>query len=393
MRWCMLALLFFARTMMGFQFQSVASVTPFLLREMHLTYGEVGGLIGLYLLPGFFLALPGALLQSRLGDKWVCVLGLLLMTGGGLGIGFGQSYFIVASGRLISGAGAVLLNLMVSKMVTDWFAGREIVFAMGAVGASWGLGIALGLFVQAAIAAHIGWNRMMDAVALFCAVAGALVASLYQRPPRVAEEEHKPPPSLRSALIPLKTVEACLAAGCVWGLFNAGLINFFSFTPAFLTATGHSLSEGALFTSSALWVSIVSVPLCGYLVHRAARPDSAIVVFSVLTGLVLVGMTFIPSMGLLLCLAVGVVVAPPVGPILSLPARVAAVEHRAVGLAIFYTCYYGLTTIGPQIAGIVRDRTSSAASPVLLAALLFIVIPVVMVPFWVIAGRLRPATR
>ncbi len=394
MRWCMLALLFLARTMMGFQFQSMASVTHSLLEELHANYSEIGGLIGLYLLPGIFLALPGALLQNRFGDKSVCVLGLLLMAGGGFVIGFGESYFLVALGRVISGAGAVLLNLMVAKMVTDWFAGREIVFAMGAIGASWGLGIALGLLVQAPLASNMGWGRMMDFVALFCVVAAALVASVYRAPPRAPQEENKPiaPIALqRSAFPSRQAVGACLAAGCVWGFFNAGLVNFFSFTPAFLATAGHTLSEGALFTSSTLWVSIVSVPLGGYLVHRAGRPDSAIVVFSVLTGIVLAFMTFSPSMALSLCLLVGIVVAPPVGPILSLPARVVAVEHRAIGLAIFYTCYYALTTIGPQMAGILRDRTSSAASPVLFAALLFMLVPIVMIPFWVVAKRLRSA--
>jgi hypothetical protein len=93
----------------------------------------------------------------------------------------------------------------------------------------------------------------------------------------------------------------------------------------------------------------------------------------------------------LLCLLFGIVVAPPVGPILSLPGRVAAVEHRAVGLAIFYTCYYFLTTIGPRVAGVLRDATSSAAAPILFAALLFVLVPVVMIPFWVLAKRMRPA--
>jgi predicted MFS family arabinose efflux permease len=387
----MLALLFLARTMMGFQFQSIASVTHFLGTELRLNYGEIGGLIGLYLLPGIFLAIPGALLQNRLGDKSVCVLGLLLMAAGGFAIGFGGNYFFVAFGRAMSGAGAVLLNLMVTKMVTDWFAGREIVSAMGVVGASWGLGIALGLLVQAPLASTIGWSQMTDVVASCCAVAATLVAILYRAPPSAPQDEPQSPTFRRSSLPPRQVVEACLAAGVVWGFFNAGLINFFSFTPEFLATSGHTLSQGALFASSALWVSIVSVPLCGYLVHRAAKPDSAIIAFCLLTGLVLISLTFAPSLALLLCLLIGVVVAPPVGPILSLPGPVVAVEHRAVGLAIFYTCYYLLTTIGPRIAGVLRDATSNPASPILFAALLFMLVPVLMIPFWVVAKRMRPA--
>ena len=37
-RWLILAVLFLARTSMGFQFQSVASVSPFLIDELAIDY-------------------------------------------------------------------------------------------------------------------------------------------------------------------------------------------------------------------------------------------------------------------------------------------------------------------------------------------------------------------
>ena len=138
MRWLILIVLFVARTTMGFQFQSVASAAPFLVDDLHLSYAEVGSLIGLYLLPGIFLALPSAFLQVRFGDKAICLLGLLLMAIGGAVLGFSGDYTTALVGRICSGVGAVLLNLVVLKMVTDWFAGREIAFAMAAIAASWG---------------------------------------------------------------------------------------------------------------------------------------------------------------------------------------------------------------------------------------------------------------
>ena len=49
MRWLILAVLTFARTAMGFQFQSVAAVSPFLLDRFHISYAALGSLIGLYL--------------------------------------------------------------------------------------------------------------------------------------------------------------------------------------------------------------------------------------------------------------------------------------------------------------------------------------------------------
>ena len=50
-RWLILAVLTFARTAMGFQFQSVAAVSPFLLDQFQMSYAALGTLVGLYLLP------------------------------------------------------------------------------------------------------------------------------------------------------------------------------------------------------------------------------------------------------------------------------------------------------------------------------------------------------
>ena len=42
LRWLMLGVIFLTRTSMGFQFQSIAALTPFLVPAFDLTYAEVG---------------------------------------------------------------------------------------------------------------------------------------------------------------------------------------------------------------------------------------------------------------------------------------------------------------------------------------------------------------
>lgn len=73
-RWLILAVLFVARTAMGFQYQSVASSAPLLLRDLHVGFAEIGTLIGLYHISGVVLSLPGELIIRRLGDKRLCAL-------------------------------------------------------------------------------------------------------------------------------------------------------------------------------------------------------------------------------------------------------------------------------------------------------------------------------
>ena len=83
-RWRILAALTFARTSMGFQFQCVAPLAPFVSAELGLDNTQLGWLIGLYLLPGAVIALPGGLLGARFGDRRVALFGLALMTGAGV---------------------------------------------------------------------------------------------------------------------------------------------------------------------------------------------------------------------------------------------------------------------------------------------------------------------
>ena len=82
-RWHVLALLFAVRLCMAFQFQSVASVSPALMKEYGVGLGDIGLLISLYLAPGLAFAIPGGEIGRRFGDKRVVLGGLALMVGAG----------------------------------------------------------------------------------------------------------------------------------------------------------------------------------------------------------------------------------------------------------------------------------------------------------------------
>ena len=74
-RWAMLLVIFFTRTSLGFQFQSIAALSPFLITAFDLTWAQVGLLMGLFMLPGVVFALPGGLLGQRFGSLRVTVAG------------------------------------------------------------------------------------------------------------------------------------------------------------------------------------------------------------------------------------------------------------------------------------------------------------------------------
>ena len=82
-RWAMLAVIFLTRTAMGLMYQSLAAVGPFLIEDLHLTYFHYSLLLGLFLLPGGVMALPGGMLGQRFGSRHIASAGLGLMAVGG----------------------------------------------------------------------------------------------------------------------------------------------------------------------------------------------------------------------------------------------------------------------------------------------------------------------
>src|SRR5215469_8725106 len=182
-RWVALAVLTAARVSMAFQFQLLASVAPILVRDLGLGFADVGFLVGLYMLPGVLLAVPGGWLGARFGDKRVVTAGLGLMVLGDLVAGFVPGYGALLAGRLVAGTGGVLLNVLMSKMVTDWFAGRGIALAMTIFVNSFPIGMGLGLWFLGAFAERAGWQASLHVTAAAALAALVLVVLAYRPHP------------------------------------------------------------------------------------------------------------------------------------------------------------------------------------------------------------------
>jgi MFS family permease len=184
-RWVILAVLFMARTAMGFQFQAVGALSSFVIADLGIDYGKLGLLIGLYLLPGVAIAYPGGLLGRHFGDKRIVIVGLALMIAGGLLTMSSNDYAGILAGRLISGVGAVLLNVLLTKMTTDWFIGREIGTALALLVSSWPIGIGIALVTLPWVAVHGSVGMAFGSTAAAASLVLIAIASLYRVPPAV----------------------------------------------------------------------------------------------------------------------------------------------------------------------------------------------------------------
>ena len=362
-RWLILFVLFIARTVMGCQFETVASTAPFLSDAFAVDFTRIGTLIGLYMLPGIFIALPGGVLGQRFGAKRLVLAGLALMALGGAVMGVSGSFLTLSGGRLVSGVGAVLINVLMTKMIADWFAGREIVTAMAILIASWPLGLALGLLLFTPLAAAYGFGAVMQAGALLSLVSLVLVAVIYRPPPN---ESVGPSSGLRLTLNAREWL-AVSFAGSVWTTYNVGYIVLISFLPELFASRGWSFAEAGRIVSFLGWTLIPTVPLAGYLAERFNRPNLFLIGGFVLAGLGAAALPFAPSPLLVFAVLAGVIGAPA-GLIMALPALALRPENRGGGMGVYFTWYYAGMAALPGVAGMARDVTGSAAAPALFAA-------------------------
>ena len=367
-RWLMLTILFLVRTAMGFQFQTVGSLGPALIDAFAIGYASFGALIGLYLLPGVVMALPGGLMSDRFGGRQVAVAGLGLMALGGVIMTMSGTFAELIVGRVLGGTGAILMNVVVTRMVTDWFAGREIRTAMATLVASWPLGIALGLVLFAPLAARFGWPAVMLAAAIGCLIMAALMLAFYRDPPALPA----PRPSRFALDLTGREWRLILIAGSIWGVYNVGYVVLVSFLPGLFAHQGYGPAEATTVASMLGWSLIVLVPAGGYLADRYGRGDALMLVGLIATAL---GAVLIPLPSVTMAAYALVLIAAglPAGAIMALPATAVRGELRGPGTGIYFAWSYALITVLPPAAGLARDLTHSAAAPMWFAAAMLLV--------------------
>jgi len=369
-RWGILAILFLVRLTIAFQFQSVAAVAPLLQQSFGVGIADIGILIGLYFTPGIVLALPGGAIGRFLGDKPTTIAALLLMTAGSLVMASTDIWGWQMAGRLTSGAGGVLLTVQLTKMATDWFAGKEIATAMAIFVNSWPAGVGISLLLLPALGTAYGASSVFLAAAALTAI-GVVLIAFYQPPPGATVSA-----AGSGRLDPLALL-AVIVAGAIWGLYNVGFAMIFSFGPSLLAERGWSIAAAGSAISVVMWLSVISVPAGGFLADRFKRPFILAIAASLVVALLLAWLPRSDAVITILVL-IGLIGGHPAGPIMSLAARVLAPETRAIGMGVFYTVFYAAMMLGPAVAGRLAKSAGTAAVALDLGALTVLACPPLM---------------
>jgi predicted MFS family arabinose efflux permease len=372
-RWRCLGALTLARTAMAFQFQSIAAVAPLIGDGLALDKTQLGWLIGLYLLPGVAFALPGGLLGRRFGDKRLVLVGLALMGIGGAWLSVAESFAVANAARFTSGIGAVILNVLMTKMVTDLFAGRERLLAMSVLLNAWPIGIGISLAVIGPVGELAGWRWGIASSAIFAMIGLAIVATFYRPPAAFAGSASAASTASGIGIGVLTRGEwSLLAIGSLpWLLYNAAYQIVLSFLPSFLVGNGLGIATAGRLVAVNTVMFVVSVQAGGLLLERSARPEllchATIVAWCATLLFIAAGSAPLPWLVL-----GGLVGGIPAAALVSAPGEFLRPESRNAGMGVFYTIYYLGCAGLPTLAGAVYDASGGKAALWMAAATAFL---------------------
>ena len=385
MRWRVIAMLFVVRIGLGLHFQTLGSVSGNLVEVYGLDYADIGVLVGLFMAPGLFLAVPAGTAGRYLSDRWLSGWGMMALALGGLVSALAGDPWLIGAGRMVSGVGFLLANLYMTKMTSDWFSGRELATAMGVFVMSWPLGIALGQIGHEWIAEAAGWRWAFLAASAYCAIGGAVVIGWY-RPPSY-------PGGARQAAVSRlsrRELQLTLIAALVWGVFNAGYVVYLTFGPLMLETHGLGAIEAAAIISIASWVMILSGAACGQISDRLKRPNLILTV-CMIGAMVSLALLSVSGAGVAVSLAFGLLGMAPAGVIMALTGEAMSSERRAFGMGVFLSGYFLINAAAPPIAGWLYDTTSDPFSPVIFGIVLFGLVIVSNVWFRMVQRKTAPS--
>ena len=353
---------------MGFQFQSISSVSDHLSNELGFSQTEIGALIGFFIFPGIVLAFPSGWLGRWVKDKVIVSAGLLLLFIGGLIVLLYDDFILMGIGRTISGLGFVLATVYFTKMAIDWFQGSELSTALGILIVSFPGGVALSQLTHPAIALNFSWQWAIFTTSAFCLVAAFAIAILYQTSNDKTPEN--PIKSQESYLTKQEWIGTSIAAWS-WSFYNAGYLIFLSFSVRALEEVGLPSSEAANTAGLASLLVMIAI-LSGAILSDRLKISRSVILLSSTVGtlsLLTLPLGYFPVAS---CLLFGLIGMASGGIVIALSGQSMAPQRRAYGMGVYQTWFFLISAPAPLVGGWLYDITGTASAAMTFGAILFL---------------------
>jgi MFS family permease len=377
-RWRIIAAAAFCYLIYAIVIQNIPPILGILIDTFHISHTEAGVLMSLALFPAIVLSLPGGLLVDRFGVRLTGIVSLAITILGTVIVALGNSYLVLCLGRLIIGLGSAVLVVALPKIITNWFAGREIGLAMGVYHTAYPLGTILALNFAGILAYSLGWQVPIWGSAVLCAIALVLFIVF------IREAKSEQPETLQSVNLLGAIKEAgwkIWLVGLAWALFGGGTLAYFTYAPDYFISSGKDVVQAGVSASAPMFGSIVLAALIGMLVDRIGKKWLFAVIGLAGVALTLFLIPQFTNYAALLAISMGIFVAMFTPASFAMPADMLPERVRGIGFGIILTCLGLGNAVGPAIAGMCRDFSGNYwCSFMVMAIMVFLgIIPIVIV--------------
>ncbi len=343
-RWLILASAVVSFFAVGITFFAVPPLVPKLKQVFALGDFDVGVLMGAIAVPAIFLSVPLGAAIDRWPARTAGNAGLGIMLIGAIMFAVAPSYWLLLVGRLLFGVGGLIMNLLLARLITTAFAGKEVALAMGVFNSVYPASMIVVFSLHSRICELTGWRVEL---ALLAVLAGLAIPLHNLAVPRAQHRVSAP-----SKVVARERIRAPLVALAVsWMLFFVALSPVFTFAPEWAGGDAKAL----LTVTGIMWIALLVNPVSGSLIDRFGRPVWWVAGGQIMFALILAAMAgsliaALPAM-LLIGLAGGMVPTATY----ALPGRL--VPAHQVGFAFgWITAFSNLgTVVGPAAFGALRE--------------------------------------
>jgi hypothetical protein len=200
---------------------------------------KVGGLMSVFSIMGFILAIPAGYILKRIGIKMTALISVGAVTIGSALGALAKTFAILYAGRFIEGVGMGLIMVTAPLAISVWFPLHNRALPTGLWASSVGIGNIIMLLCAPSLAVLYKWQSVWWICAGFSALSFILFAALFRLPkqgemgaepaPAPATQEEAAP-SLAKGMANLSFWMIGIAFGC----YNLVAMAIVSFYPTFL---------------------------------------------------------------------------------------------------------------------------------------------------------------
>jgi MFS family permease len=377
-RWKIIAAAAFCYLIYAVLVQNIPPILGILIGTLNISHTEAGVLVSLALFPAIFLSFPGGILADRFGVRKTGIVSLAIAILGTVIVAMGNSYWVLCLGRLVIGLGVAVLVVVLPKVITNWFAGREIGLAMGVFHTAFPLGTIVALNFAGILAYGLGWRVPIWGSAVLCAVA-LLLFIIFIREKRTEQLETLKSGNLLSAI--KEAGWKIWLLGVAWALFGGGTMAYFTYAPDYFISSGRDVAQAGVIASAPMFGSIVLAALIGMLVDRIGKKWLFAAIGLAGIALMLFLIPQFTNYAFILAISMGIFVAMFTPASYAMPADMLPERVRGIGFGIILTCLGLGNAFGPAVAGMCRDVSGNYfCSFMAMAIMVFLgIIPIVIV--------------